>query len=290
MRKKNYTGADRKKMEEQGQLDIFSMLESGEDINKVVSKADAELEELKENASEIPDNPIGLKTEGMNMDITDGLEDYISPSEMKAMLESEEEVSEPAIEDPEVEAAELKDSLREDFPEIDDHISDSELTAMLSETVNESFDKKEEKELEISEPVDYTNYTLDEFAGSEPDYDDRLIAFDTSLPTDDPKFVTAALKNDYDSIADFKADFAGQGGLNEHAVIAFPLKADREPEAVVAMYEKKMASAQKADIKDADKEAKRIAALEASGEASEDLADSEVEPEQPKKRGRKPKR
>lgn len=303
MNKQKNNAATRKRLEDEGQMTIFDMIESGIDPEKVVAQADAELDKLKENSPEMADNPIGLRTEGNNMDIDEMIQkeeptapeitdsadydpefldmvaDHIAPSELKAMVE---ESAEPELQKEDYEAGLEVEKVSPELEAIlEDHVSAEELSAIL----NEGFEK--EQEPEVSEPTDYTNYSLDEFAGSEPDFDDRLIAFDTSLPTDDPKFITAAAKEDFSSIAEFKAAFSGQGGLNEHLIMAFPLKADAEPERVVAMYEKKLANAQKVDIKDADKEAKKIAALEASGDVTEEVSDAE--PEQPKKRGRKRK-
>lgn len=292
MRKKNYSQKEREEMESDfGQMDIFSMLENGTDPDELVQKVDAELEEKKASIVDLSKEPVGLKTDGTNLEIE---------------------------EEPELELSEFKNKLRVDMPDIDDHISSVELdeifamsveqeasnpsikellnvinenisSSELASMLNEDFNQEEKSEI-VSEPVEATYYSLDEFAGSEPDFDDRLIAFDTSLPKDDPKFVIAVSRDEYESIADFKADFSGQGGLNEHTIIALPLKAESEPEKVVTMYERKIASANKIDKKTADKEARKIAKLEASGETSEDMPeDLDNEPEAPKKRGRKPK-
>lgn len=273
MRKKNFSSKDRKDMENKGQMNIFDMLNAGVDPDAVVAKAEAEIEDakikdLKATAKKMPDNPIGMKTDGTNMDIED-------------MIKEPSDELDEALESALSEALEEDASFQMETPELE---TDKE---SLAKILNEGM-AKEEPAFNIDEKAEYEFYTLDDFAGSEPDYEDRLIAFNTSLDKDDPQFVVAAPKSDYSSIVEFKAEFAGQGGLNEHCLIAFPLKAESEPEKVIGMYEKKIAQSNKVDTKNADKEAKRIAALEASGEVSEDM-DSSDEPEQPKKRGRKAK-
>lgn len=289
MRKKNFTGKDRIEMEDKGQMNIFDMIESGANIDDVVDQADQEIKKQKSKIKDTNDSPIGLRTEGTNIDIEESLENETYDQEFLDMVQDN------------VSTTEMKDILQED-PELNidtelaevlaDHIAPSEMNAMLNEeaelkeVLQKGFDQEEVKE--IKEDVEYEHYTLDDFAGSSPDFDDRFIAFDTSLPTSDPKFVTAAYKSDYESIADFKMDFSGNGGLNEHLIIAFPLKADAEPEKVISMYEKKLASSVKADNKSADEEAKRIAALEASGDIVEEESSDETEKKQ--KRGRRPKR
>tara|TARA_Y100001960_G_scaffold317260_1_gene385348 strand:+ start:600 stop:1385 length:786 start_codon:yes stop_codon:yes gene_type:complete len=259
MRKKNFSQQEREKLEEQGQMNIFDMIQSGENPEDIVAQAESEIEERQEVSEPVVDNPIGLKTEGNNMDIEE-------------MIETSEETVE----------EELKEEV---VSEVENTPSEEE----LSEILNKGFEK-EEAEAIVEEDVDYEYFNLDEFAGSEPSYDDRLVAFDTSLETTDPKFVIVASKDDFESIKDFKFEFSGQGGLNEHLIIAFPLKAEGEPERVVAMLEKKLASTHKIDKKEADKEAKRIAELEASGIETEETIEGEEAPKQ-KRRGRpsKPK-
>ena len=254
MRKKNFSQQEREKLEEQGQMNIFDMIQSGENPEDIVAQAESEIEERQEVSEPVVDNPIGLKTEGNNMDIEE-------------MIETSEETVE----------EELKEEV---VSEVENTPSEEE----LSEILNKGFEK-EEAEAIVEEDVDYEYFNLDEFAGSEPSYDDRLVAFDTSLETTDPKFVIVASKDDFESIKDFKFEFSGQGGLNEHLIIAFPLKAEGEPERVVAMLEKKLASTHKIDKKEADKEAKRIAELEASGIETEETIEGEEAPKQ-KRRGR----
>jgi uncharacterized membrane protein len=262
MRKKNFSQQEREKLEEQGQMNIFDMIESGENPEDIVAQAESEIEDRHEVSEPVVDNPIGLKTEGNNMDIEE-------------MIETSEETVEEVVEE------ELKEEV---VSEIENTPSEEE----LSEILNKGFEKEEETV--ISEAIEYEYFNLDEFAGSEPSYEDRLIAFDTSLETTDPRFVVVASKDDFESIKDFKFEFSGQGGLNEHLIIAFPLKAEGEPERVVAMLEKKLASTHKIDKKEADKEAKRIAELEASGIETEENIEGEEAPKQ-KRRGRpsKPK-
>lgn len=257
MRKKNFSQQEREKLEEQGQMNIFDMIQSGENPEDIVAQAESEIEERHEASEPVVDNPIGLKSEGNNMDI----EEMIKTSEENV----EEELNEEAV------------------SEVENTPSEEE----LSEILNKGFEKEEAV---VEEDVDYEYFNLDEFAGSEPSYEDRLVAFDTSLKTTDPKFVVVASKDDFESIKDFKFEFSGQGGLNEHLIIAFPLKAEGEPERVVAMLEKKLASTHKIDKKEADKEAKRIAELEASGIETEETIEGEEAPKQ-KRRGRpsKPK-
>lgn len=290
MRKKNFTGKDRVEMEDKGQMNIFDMIESGANIDDVVDQADQEIKKQKSKIKYTNDSPIGLRTDGTNIDIEEALKDETYDQEFLDMVQDN------------VSTTELKDILQEETElNIDtelaealaDHIAPSEMNAMLNEddaelkeVLQKGFDQEDVKE--IKEDVEYEHYTLDDFAGSSPDFDDRFIAFDTSLPTSDPKFVTAAYRSDYESIADFKMDFSGNGGLNEHLIIAFPLKADAEPEKVISMYEKKLASSVKADNKSADEEAKRIAELEASGDILEEESSDETEKKQ--KRGRRPKR
>lgn len=258
MRKKNFSQQEREKLEEQGQMNIFDMIQSGENPEDIVAQAESEIEERQEVSEPVVDSPIGLKTEGNNMDIEE-------------MIETSEEAVE-------------EDLKEEVVSEVENTPSEEE----LSEILNKGFEKEEE--VVVEEDVDYEYFNLDEFAGSEPSYDDRLVAFDTSLETTDPKFVIVASKDDFESIKDFKFEFSGQGGLNEHLIIAFPLKAEGEPERVVAMLEKKLASTHKIDKKEADKEAKRIAELEASGIETEETIEGEEAPKQ-KRRGRpsKPK-
>jgi hypothetical protein len=296
MRKQRNSGKTRQELEDEGQMTIFDMIESGVDPEEVVAKADEELNKNKESSKKLKDNPIGLRSDGTNMDIDDvipkdesevepshylddelmdELSDFISPSEMNAMLNSDEN-----------ENVDKKQEVQQISPEIasiiEDHVSESELSAILNAGFEAEDDIKVEKD-----NIEYDYYTLDNFAGSAPGYYDRLVAFDTSLPTSDKRFVITADRDDYESISDFKQDFAGQGGLNEHLIIAFPLQADKDPEVVIAMYEKKIASTHKADVKNADKEAKQIAALEASGiEFDDDYSDDSTEQEKPKKRGR----
>lgn len=272
MRKQNFSSKDREQLEDVGQMSIFDMLNAGIDPDEVVLKAEAEVEdakltELKASAQEMPDSPIGLKTEGNNLEIKEyGEEDQLDQLLTEALNE--------AIDD--------NESLSSDKVEINAvEINEEE----LAKTLNQGFNNETEVEEHVS--IDCEYYTLDDFAGSEPDFDDRLIAFDTSLSVDDPKFVVAVQRSDYSSITEFKADFAGQGGLNENLIIAFPLKADAEPEKVIAMYEKKVSQSHKVDKKNADKEARKIADLEESGDVSEDILDESEET--PKKRGRKPK-
>jgi len=264
MRKKNFSQQEREKLEEQGQMNIFDMIQSGENPEDIVAQAESEIEERQEISEPVVDNPIGLKTEGNNMDI----EEMIETSEEAVEEVNEEELKEEAV-----------------LSEIENTPSEEE----LSEILNKGFEKEKEEAV-VEEDVEYEYFNLDEFAGSEPSYDNRLVAFDTSLETTDPKFVVVASKDDFESIKDFKFEFSGQGGLNEHLIIAFPLKAEGEPERVVAMLEKKLASTHKIDKKEADKEAKRIAELEASGIETEETIEGEEAPKQ-KKRGRpsKPK-
>jgi uncharacterized membrane protein len=262
MRKKNFSQQEREKLEEQGQMNIFDMIQSGENPEDIVAQAESEIEERHEVSEQVVDNPIGLKTEGNNMDIEE-------------MIETSEETVEEVIEE------ELKE-------EVVSEIENTPSEEKLSEILNKGFEKEEETV--VSEAIEYEYFNLDEFAGSEPSYEDRLVAFDTSLETTDPRFVVVASKDDFESIKDFKFEFSGQGGLNEHLIIAFPLKAEGEPERVVAMLEKKLASTHKIDKKEADKEAKRIAELEASGIETEENIEGEEAPKQ-KRRGRpsKPK-
>jgi len=269
MRKKNFSQQEREKLEEQGQMNIFDMIQSGENPEDIVAQAESEIEERQEISEPVVDNPIGLKTEGNNMDI----EEMIETSEEAVEEVNEEELKEEELKEEAV------------LSEIENTPSEEE----LSEILNKGFEKEKEEAV-VEEDVEYEYFNLDEFAGSEPSYDDRLVAFDTSLETTDPKFVVVASKDDFESIKDFKFEFSGQGGLNEHLIIAFPLKAEGEPERVVAMLEKKLASTHKIDKKEADKEAKRIAELEASGIETEETIEGEEAPKQ-KKRGRpsKPK-
>lgn len=70
MRKQNYTGSDRKKMEEElGQINFFDDLDNKEEVIN---------EPKEENKQEFPklqdDNPIGIKSEGNNMDIEEMLQ------------------------------------------------------------------------------------------------------------------------------------------------------------------------------------------------------------------------
>lgn len=271
MRKKNFSQQEREKLEEQGQMNIFDMIQSGENPEDIVAQAESEIEERQEVSEPVVDNPIGLKTEGNNMDIEEMIE-----TSKETVEEINEEVNE------EVNEEELKEEAV--LSEVENTPSEEN----LSEILNKGFEKEEEAVVE--EDLEYEYFNLDEFAGSEPSYDDRLVAFNTSLETTDPKFVVVASKEDFESIKDFKFEFSGQGGLNEHLIIAFPLRAEGEPERVVAMLEKKLASTHKIDKKEADKEAKRIAELEASGIETEETIEGEEAPKQ-KKRGRpsKPK-
>lgn len=173
---------------------------------------------------------------------------------------------------------------------IDEQIEINKVTEeSLSEVLNNNFNKSMEKE--EMKKMDYTFYSLDDFAGSEPSFEDRLVAFDTSLLESDPKFVVVASKEDYETISDFKLDFSGNGGLNEHLIIAFPLKADKEPQEIVDLYEKKKITMTNKDIaskkiKDADAEARSIKELENDGIVSEsDDEQTEVK----SKRKRKPR-
>ena len=244
MRKKIFSQQERDQLEENGQINIFEMIESGETPEDIVAQAESEIEENKNVINKLVNNPIGLKTEGNNIDIEEMLLSKIENTPSKEEL---------------------------------------------AEALNKGFEK--EKEIEVVEDVEYEYFSLDEFAGSEPSYEDRLVAFDTSLKTTDTRFVVVGSKDDFKSIKDFKFEFSGQGGLNENLIIAFPLKAEGEPERVVAMLEKKLANTHKIDKKEADKEAKRIAEIEASGIETEEIIEDEEEATKQKKRGRpsKPK-
>lgn len=274
MRKKNFSKEERDILEGEGQMTIFEMLEAGIDPDEIIERAENDIETAKMSelkaAVKNSESPIGLKTDGMNMDI-------------------EEMINKPNLSQ---DLAEALSAAIDDNESLSSHENELDIDQeSLSVIINKGFEAKDDKIENDSDELDYEFFTLDDFAGSEPGYDDRLIAFDTSLSVDDSRFVVAAPKEQFSSIAEFKAEFSGQGGLNEHLIIAFPLKADCEPERVISMYEKKVAQSHKVDIKNADKEAKEIAEIVNSGMESDDYLDdnSEVDEKPVKKRGRKPR-
>lgn len=232
--------------EDNGQMNIFDMLNSGIDPQEIVEKAENDIEDSLASKIDLSDSPVGLKTENTNMDIDDVLADENN-------LEQE-------------------------------NLSSNDLEEKLKKIVNAEPLAEEETEL-VNESVEYTFYSLDDFAGSLPnDFEDRLVGFNTGKTTEDPRFVVVANKEDFESIQEFKHEFSD---LDDSLIIAFPLKAEAEPENIVNLYEKKINKNRKISKKEADKEAKKIKALEDSGIVSEEMQDDE--PEAPAKRGRKPK-
>lgn len=70
MRKQNYTGSDRKKLEEDlGQINFFDDLDNKKEIINETKE-----ENKQEFAKLLDDNPIGIKSEGKNIDIEEILQ------------------------------------------------------------------------------------------------------------------------------------------------------------------------------------------------------------------------
>ena len=55
MRKKNFSQQEREKLEEQGQMNIFDMIQSGENPEDIVAQAESEIEERQETENYMKD-------------------------------------------------------------------------------------------------------------------------------------------------------------------------------------------------------------------------------------------
>ena len=107
--------------------------------------------------------------------------------------------------------------------------------------------------------MELSKYSLDDFSGQEPPYEDMFVGFNTSKNSLDNDFVVTAEKADFVSIADFK--------LKTGSDIAFAQKESTECSNIAALYEKRVSISnlcenKKTNNKEAAKEAAEIRELE----------------------------